>query len=257
MTCWLQRVRDLELPTDFRPQFPSVLENMDKNLSWTSSLGEAYISQPQDVTEAVQTLRQQARSAGHLNNTEQEKVTKQGNTIIIEPANPEVVYVPAYDPWLVYGEPIIAYPAGFPCPGFIGVAPAIPLALDLVSASSEDMAGAGTTGATTGMAVEHSLIITNGSLTAGILVTRGSIMVISATVTSATASITTADSTALRLLIFSQEHAPVRSVALITAGTSEAFPPAGDRSLEVEASTEDAAAADGTRPSNVRHLVRI
>src|SRR5947209_13507492 len=42
-------------------QFPSVLENMDKNLSWTSSLGEAYVSQPQDVTEAVQTLRQQAR----------------------------------------------------------------------------------------------------------------------------------------------------------------------------------------------------
>jgi len=55
-------------------QFPSVLENMDKNLSWTSSLGDAYINQPQDVTDAVQTLRQQARSAGHLNTNEQEKV---------------------------------------------------------------------------------------------------------------------------------------------------------------------------------------
>ncbi len=98
-------------------QFPSVLENMDKNLSWTSSLGEAYISQPQDVTDAVQTLRQQARSAGHLNNNEQEKVTTQGNTIIIEPANPEIVYVPAYDPWLVYGAPIIAYPGWYPVPG--------------------------------------------------------------------------------------------------------------------------------------------
>src|SRR2546429_6644921 len=62
--------------------------------------------------------------------------------------------------------------AGFPCPGFTGVAPAFPLALDLVSASSEDMAGAGITGATTGMAVERSSIITNGSHTAGILVTR-------------------------------------------------------------------------------------
>src|SRR6266851_5877439 len=99
-------------------QFPSVLENMDKNLSWTSSLGEAYISQPQDVTEAVQTLRQQARSAGHLNNTEQEKVTTQGNTIIIEPANPEVVYVPAYDPRVVNGAPIVAYPGWYPVPGF-------------------------------------------------------------------------------------------------------------------------------------------
>jgi hypothetical protein len=98
-------------------QFPSVLENMDKNLSWTSSLGDAYINQPQDVTEAVQTLRQQARNAGHLNSNEQEKVTTQGNTIIIEPADPQVVYVPAYDPWLVYGAPIVAYPGWYTVPG--------------------------------------------------------------------------------------------------------------------------------------------
>jgi hypothetical protein len=98
-------------------QFPSVLENMDKNLSWTSSLGEAYVSQPQDVSEAVQTLREDARKAGHLDSNEQEKVTTQGNTIIIEPANPEVVYVPAYDPWLVYGGPIVAYPGWYPVPG--------------------------------------------------------------------------------------------------------------------------------------------
>jgi len=98
-------------------QFPSVLENMDKNLSWSSSLGEAYVNQPQDVTDAVQTLRQQARSVGYLNSNEQEKVTSQGNTIVIEPANPEVVYVPAYDPWLVYGAPIVAYPVWYPVPG--------------------------------------------------------------------------------------------------------------------------------------------
>ncbi|HXN54263.1 MAG TPA: DUF3300 domain-containing protein [Candidatus Acidoferrum sp.] len=98
-------------------QFPSVLENMDKNLSWTSSLGDAYANEPQDVTDAVQTLRQQARNAGHLNSSEQEKVTTQGNTIVIEPANPEVVYVPAYDPWLVYGAPIVAYPGWYPEPG--------------------------------------------------------------------------------------------------------------------------------------------
>jgi Protein of unknown function (DUF3300) len=98
-------------------QFPSVLENMDKNLSWTSSLGEAYANEPQDVTNAVQEMRQQARKAGHLNSNEQEQVTTQGNTIVVEPANPEVVYVPAYDPWLVYGEPIIAYPGWYPVPG--------------------------------------------------------------------------------------------------------------------------------------------
>jgi len=98
-------------------QFPSVLENMDKNLSWTSSLGDAYANQQQDVTNAVQTLRQQAHNAGHLNSNEQEKVTTQGNTIVIEPANPEVVYVPQYDPWLVYGGPIVAYPGWYAEPG--------------------------------------------------------------------------------------------------------------------------------------------
>ena len=98
-------------------QFPSVLQNMDKNLSWASSLGEAYVNQPQDVTDAVQTLREQARKAGHLESNEQENVTTQGNTIVIEPADPQVVYVPAYDPWLVYGAPIIAYPGWYPVPG--------------------------------------------------------------------------------------------------------------------------------------------
>lgn len=106
-------------------QFPSVLENMDKNLSWTSSLGDAYANQQQDVTDAVQTMRQQARKAGHLSSNEQEKVTAQGSTVIIEPANPDVVYVPAYDPWLVYGEPIVAYPGWYPVPGIFFDGPAI------------------------------------------------------------------------------------------------------------------------------------
>jgi hypothetical protein len=102
-------------------QFPSVLENMDKNLSWTSSLGDAYANEPQDVTDAIQTMRQQARKAGHLDSNEQEKVTTQGTTIVIEPADPDVVYVPAYDPWLVYGAPIVAYPGWYPVPGiFLG-----------------------------------------------------------------------------------------------------------------------------------------
>jgi uncharacterized membrane protein YgcG len=98
-------------------QFPSVLENMDKNLSWTSSLGDAYANQEQAVMDAVQTMRQQAQKAGHLNSNEQEKVTTQDNSIVIEPANPEVVYVPEYDPWLAYGYPIVAYPDWYPVPG--------------------------------------------------------------------------------------------------------------------------------------------
>src|SRR5216683_167414 len=97
--------------------FPSVLGNMDKNLSWTSSLGDTYYNQEQDVMDAVQEMRQRAQEAGNLKTTEQQTVTSQDSTIIIEPASPEVVYVPAYDPWLVYGGPIVAWPGWYPYPG--------------------------------------------------------------------------------------------------------------------------------------------
>src|ERR1700740_246433 len=59
-------------------QFPSVLENMDKNLSWTSSLGDAYVNQQKDVMNAVQVLRQRAEKSGNLKGNSQEKVTTQG-----------------------------------------------------------------------------------------------------------------------------------------------------------------------------------
>jgi Protein of unknown function (DUF3300) len=91
-------------------QFPSVLANMDKNLSWTSSLGDAYFNQSQDVLDAVQVMRKRAQDAGTLKTTAQETVTTKDQTIIIEPANPEIVYLPEYDPWVVYGAPLLAYP---------------------------------------------------------------------------------------------------------------------------------------------------
>src|SRR5207244_1426908 len=75
-------------------QFPSVLANMDKNLSWTSALGDAYFNNQQDVLNAVQVMRERAQAAGTLKTTAQQNVTTQGQTIIIEPANPQVVYVP-------------------------------------------------------------------------------------------------------------------------------------------------------------------
>jgi uncharacterized membrane protein YgcG len=97
--------------------FPSVLGNMDKNLSWTSSLGDAYYNQQQDVMNAVQVMRQRAQQAGNLKTTPQETVTDQDSTISIEPVTPDVVYVPAYDPWLIYGAPIVAWPGWYPYPG--------------------------------------------------------------------------------------------------------------------------------------------
>jgi len=97
--------------------FPSILGNLDKNLSWTSSLGDAYYTQQQAVMDAVQVMREKAQQAGTLKSTPQQTVTTQGSTVIIEPASPEIVYVPAYDPWLVYGYPIVPWPGWYPYPG--------------------------------------------------------------------------------------------------------------------------------------------
>jgi len=97
--------------------FPSVLGNMDKNLSWTSSLGDGYYNQEQDVMDAVQVMRRRAQQAGHLNPTPQQSVTTEGSDIEIEPVSPEIVYVPAYDPWVVYGGPLAAWPGWYPYPG--------------------------------------------------------------------------------------------------------------------------------------------
>jgi uncharacterized protein DUF3300 len=106
-------------------EFPSVLANMDKNLSWTSSLGDAYVNQEQQVMDAVQVMRDRAEKAGNLKSTSQEKVSKQGQTIVIEPADPEVVYVPQYDPWLVYGEPLGMWPGWYWYPGLYLEGPGI------------------------------------------------------------------------------------------------------------------------------------
>jgi uncharacterized membrane protein YgcG len=97
--------------------FPSVLGSMDKNLSWTSSLGDAYYNQLSDVMAAVQAMRQKAQAAGSLQSEPQETVTTQDSNISIEPSDPDEVYVPAYDPWVVYGDPVAAWLGWYPYPG--------------------------------------------------------------------------------------------------------------------------------------------
>jgi len=88
-------------------QFPSVLDNMAKNLSWTSALGEAYSTQPNDMMAAVQVLRSKAQAAGNLKSGSQITVVQESpQVIVIQPANPQVVYVPQYNPTVVYGAPV-------------------------------------------------------------------------------------------------------------------------------------------------------
>jgi len=89
-------------------QFPSVLDDLAKNLAWTSSLGQAFSNQQADVMAAVQAMRAQAQAAGNLKSTSQIQVVQQTpQTIVIQPASPDVVYVPQYNPAVVFGTPYV------------------------------------------------------------------------------------------------------------------------------------------------------
>jgi len=104
-------------------QFPSVLDNLAHNLSWTSSLGQAFANQQSDVMAAVQAMRAKAQAAGTLQSNSQITITTPSpNTIVIQPANPQVVYVPQYNPTVVYGAPIVVpYYVPQPLPVSVGV----------------------------------------------------------------------------------------------------------------------------------------
>jgi uncharacterized membrane protein YgcG len=110
-------------------QFPAVLANMNQNLAWTSELGDAHVNQQQELTQAIQVMRERAKQAGNLNSTTQEKVSNKGQTIVIEPAETDVVYVPQYDPWLVYGDPLAVFPGWYPYPGLFLDGPGIEFGL--------------------------------------------------------------------------------------------------------------------------------
>lgn len=97
--------------------FPQVIQMMGDQPDWVQNLGDAFLASSKDVLDAAQRLRAQAQKAGNLKTTEQQKVVveqapdTQQSIIKIEPANPQVVYVPAYNPTVVYGAwPYPAYP---------------------------------------------------------------------------------------------------------------------------------------------------
>ncbi len=95
-------------------EFPTVLANLDRDLSWTSELGEAYRNQPDDVMQAIQYMRHKAYNAGNLRSTPQQRVYEQGPNVDIQPADPDVVYVPTYNPAYVYGYPVGVWPGFYP-----------------------------------------------------------------------------------------------------------------------------------------------
>ena len=101
--------------------FPQVLERMDENLQWTQTLGDAFLDQQAQVMDTVQALRRRAAEAGSLRSDDRLRVLDSGSGLMLEPLNPQTVYVPYYDPQVVYGPwwwP--AYPPVYwrPWPGY-------------------------------------------------------------------------------------------------------------------------------------------
>jgi Protein of unknown function (DUF3300) len=95
--------------------FPDVVEKLAENIQWTSDLGNAFLAQQADVMGAVQRMRAKAQGTGQLKTSTQQKVETQTveggqQAIVIQPADPSVVYVPSYDPATVYGAPAYPYP---------------------------------------------------------------------------------------------------------------------------------------------------
>jgi len=97
--------------------FPNILSMMSERIDWTQSVGDAFLAQEADVMDSVQRLRARAYAAGNLQSNQQLAVSRQGTIIVIEPVNPQVVYVPVYNPTVVYGSwwypaypPVVIYP---------------------------------------------------------------------------------------------------------------------------------------------------
>jgi hypothetical protein len=94
--------------------FPDLVKRLSDDIKWTTDLGNAFLAQQSDVMDAVQHMRTKAMDAGKLKSNEQMKVETQTveskTVVVIQPANPQVVYVPTYNPVVVYGPPIYPYP---------------------------------------------------------------------------------------------------------------------------------------------------
>jgi len=109
---------------------PDVANRLANDIQWTTDLGNAFLAQQSDVMDAVQRMRKKAQDNGNLKSNEQQKVETQviekKSVIVIESASPEIVYVPSYNPVVVYGAPIYPYPPiYYPPPGYYAAGVAI------------------------------------------------------------------------------------------------------------------------------------
>jgi hypothetical protein len=106
--------------------YPTVIEMMADKIDWTTSIGQAYVNQSTDVANAVQHLRHLARNAGNLQSTPQQEVIEHDDYIAINPYQPQFLYVPVYDPAIIYFRrpywgPAITFGVGFPIGGWLNL----------------------------------------------------------------------------------------------------------------------------------------
>jgi hypothetical protein len=114
---------------------PDVLKMLNDKLDWTVKLGDAFLAGSKELMEAVQRLRAKAHEAGNLKTTEQQKVVVDQQTIVIQSTNPDVIYVPTYDPVVVYGAwPYPAYPPYYYYPpGYVAGTAAVSFGLGVAA----------------------------------------------------------------------------------------------------------------------------
>ncbi|HEU5233512.1 MAG TPA: DUF3300 domain-containing protein [Terriglobales bacterium] len=103
--------------------FPDLVKQLSDNIKWTTDLGNAFLAQQSDVMDAVQRMRVKAKDNGNLKSSDQQKVEtkviENKSVVVIEPSSPEVIYVPSYNPTVVYGAPAYPYPPiAYPPPGY-------------------------------------------------------------------------------------------------------------------------------------------
>src|ERR1041384_790748 len=104
---------------------PDVVKRLSDDIQWTTDLGNAFLAQQKDVMDAIQRMRNKAQDTGALASNQQQKVQTQviesKEVIVIEQASPEVVYVPSYNPTVVYGAPAYPYPPIYYPPSTVGL----------------------------------------------------------------------------------------------------------------------------------------
>jgi hypothetical protein len=120
--------------------FPDLVKQMFDGIKWTTDLGNAFLAQQSDVMDAVQRMRKKAQDAGNLKSTEQQKVetkvVESKTVVVIQQANPQVVYVPSYNPVVVYGPPVYPYPPiYYPPPSYYAAGVAIAFGVGLAVGS--------------------------------------------------------------------------------------------------------------------------